>query len=246
MEEEFSFKDLYRIIRKHFFTIIIAILGAAVLSIMFMIFFVTPKFESEAQLLVNQQADTTQTAMQTNEIQANIQLINTYRDIITGHSVLSQVNQNISTNYSLTQLKNAISVNQSQNSQAFNVRVTMETPEEAQLILNEVINVFETMVQQVYGDSVASIFILSPASYNPNKVSPSLIMYIVVGVFIGLVLSSIIILIVELMDTTIKDENYLTNLGIIKLGQIYNLSTKELKDTRLGNGMKQSSNRERV
>ena len=77
-------------------------------------------------------------------------MINTYSDILTGHSVLKQVNENLNNMYSVSTLNNAVSVNQSQNSQAFNVSVVMETAEEAQMILNEIINVFETTVQEVY------------------------------------------------------------------------------------------------
>lgn len=244
MEEEISLKELYQILKKHFFTIVTAILIGTVVSVMVMIFFVTPKYSSEAQLLVNQQGDANQSTIQNNEIQANIQLINTYSDILTGHSVLKQVNENLNNMYSVSTLNNAVSVNQSQNSQAFNVRVVMETAEEAQMILNEIINVFETTVQEVYKNNVTSIYVLSPASYNSNRVSPSLTMYILLGAMLGLVFSLLIVLIIELMDTTVKDEEFITQQGIISLGRIYELSPKELKQTRLINN--KNNLRERI
>ena len=246
MQEEISFKELYQIIRKHFFTMIIAILIGTVISVSFMIFVVTPKYSSEAQLLVNQQGDATQGTIQNNEIQANIQLINTYSDILTGYSVLNQVNENLNNHYTVEILANSISVTQSQNSQAFNLTVVMETPEEAQMILNEVITVFETTIQEVYENNVTSIYVLSPASYNPRKVSPSLTIYILIGAVLGLMVSAIIVLIIELLDTTVKDEEFLTQQGIINLGRIYELSPKELKHTRLVNKKNQHHDRERV
>lgn len=244
MEEEISLKELYQILKKHFFTIVTAILIGTVVSVMVMIFFVTPKYSSEAQLLVNQQGDANQSTIQNNEIQANIQLINTYSDILTGHSVLKQVNENLNNMYSVSTLNNAVSVNQSQNSQAFNVSVVMETAEEAQMILNEIINVFETTVQEVYKNNVTSIYVLSPASYNSNRVSPSLTMHILLGAMLGLVFSLLIVLIIELMDTTVKDEEFITQQGIISLGRIYELSPKELKQTRLINN--KNNLRERI
>ena len=244
MEEEISLIELYQILKKHFFTIVTAILIGTVVSVMVMIFFVTPKYSSEAQLLVNQQGDANQSTIQNNEIQANIQLINTYSDILTGHSVLKQVNENLNNMYSVSTLNNAVSVNQSQNSQAFNVSVVMETAEEAQMILNEIINVFETTVQEVYKNNVTSIYVLSPASYNSNRVSPSLTMYILIGAMLGLAFSLLIVLIIELMDTTVKDEEFITQQGIISLGRIYELSPKELKQTRLINN--KNNLRERI
>lgn len=246
MEQDISLKEVYQIVKKHFFTIIIAILVGSVLAALFMMFFVTPKYSSEAQLLVSQQSETTQSQILTSEIQGNVMLINTYQDIIKGHSTLSKVNENLETNYSISDLKKAINVSQSTNSQAFNIAVTMETPEEAQSILNELINVFEETIQGVPAFNAASTLILSPASFNPNKVSPNLTIYILIGALIGILVSIFIVLIIELMDTTIKDETMLTQLGVIKLGQIYELSGKDLKQSRLNITYKNSKDRERV
>ena len=245
-QKEISIKDLYQIVRKHIFTMITTVLVGVVIAVLVMTFFVTPKYSSEAQLLVNQQSGSNQTAIQNNEIQANIQLINTYRDIITGQSVLVQVNQNLGNKYTPGYLKDAIKVNQSSDSQAFNVSVTVERPEEAQEILNEVITVFEEMIQQVYTNSLPNIFVLSPATFNPSKVSPKLAVFVFVGAFIGLVLSILLVAVIELMDTTVKDDEFLTQLGIINLGHVYELTGKELKQTRLQNSSKLKRSRERI
>ncbi|MRI84617.1 hypothetical protein GIY09_01735 [Aerococcaceae bacterium WS4759] len=244
MQEEISLKDLYKIIKKHFLTMVIAMLVGSLLSVTFMTFFVTPKYSSEAQLLVNQQGDSSQTQIQYNEVQTNIQLINTYSDIITGHSVLEKVNKNLGGSYSVSQLSAAIKVGQSSNSQAFNLTVTMETAEEAQKVLNQVINIFEETIVEVY--DFASILVLSPATYNANKVSPSLTVYILIGALLGFFVSVLIIIIIELMDTSVKDDEFLSEQGIINLGRIYELSAKELKQTRLINSKKENNLRERV
>ena len=247
MEEEMSLKELYEIVSKYFFTILIALVSGIILSVLTMMFFVTPKYNSEAQLLVSQQQETTQSQILTSEIQGNVMLINTYQDIIKGHSTLNKVNENLGTNYSVSALKNAINVSQSTNSQAFNIAVTMETAKEAQSILNELINVFEETIQGVPAFNAASTLILSPPSFNPNKVSPSLTLFILLGAAIGVAISIIIILIVELMDTTVKEDEYLTQLGLINLGHVYELTNKELKQSRLSSSVQtQRKTRERV
>lgn len=245
MEEEISLKELYQIIKKHFFTIVIALLLGALASVLFMTFFVTPRYSSEAQLLVSQESKAAQSQILTSEIQGNVMLINTYQDIIKGHSTLKKVNERLGTNYPIVALENSINVNQSTNSQAFNISVTMESADEAQTILTELINVFEDTIQGVNSFSAASILVLSPASYNPHKVSPSLTLFILIGAIIGLVISSLIIMVLELMDTSIKEDDFLTQLGMINLGHVYELSSKELKQSRLS-VEKQKRARERV
>lgn len=245
MQEEISFKELYLIIKKHFFTILIAMITGILALVLIMMFFITPKYSSEAQLLVNQQTvDSSQGQIQYNEIQTNIQLINTYSDIITGDSILSQVNQKLGNQYAIGELSKAVSVGQSSNSQAFNLIVTMESPEDAQLVLNEIINVFESTIQDVY--NVASILVLSPASYNVHKVSPNLTIFILMGAVIGLAVSMIIILIIELMDTTVKEDDFVSQLGLINLGHVYELSNKELKQSRLNSKNSKIDSRERL
>jgi len=244
MEEEISLKELYQIVKKHFFTILIAIVSGIIIAVLAMMFLVTPKYNSEAQILVNQQAN--QQNIQVSEIQSNIQMINTYRDIITGHSLLSGVNESLGSKYTIGELSEAISVEQGQNSQAFKITAVMETAEEAQIVLNELVKTFEARIGEIYGDAGASIFVLSPATYNPNRVSPRLIIFILIGAIIGLAISVLIILVIELMDTTVKEDDYLAQLGLINLGHVYELSTKELKQTRLSSEKGKSRVRERV
>lgn len=246
MEEELSLKELYQIVKKHFLTILIAMVSGIIVLVLVMTFLVTPKYNSEAQLLVSQQKESAQSQILTSEIQGNVMLINTYQDIIKGHSTLSKVNENLGTSYPIVTLERAIDVSQSTNSQAFNITVTMETAEEAQSILSELISVFEQTIQGVPAFNSASTLILSPASFNPNKVSPSLTLFILLGAVIGLAFSFIIVLAVELMDTTVKEDEFLTQLGLINLGHIYELSNKELKQSRLSVKQDKKRARERV
>ena len=48
------------------------------------------------------------------------------------------------------------------------------------------------------------------------------------------------------MDTTVKEDDYLAQLGLINLGHVYELSTKELKQTRLSSEQGKSRTRERI
>lgn len=139
MEEEISLLDLWNVIRKHLGKLIgLTVLGGAI-AIVIMKLLVSPMYQSTAQLLVNQNQVTDQTPIQFNEIQTNIQLINTYSDIITGDAILNKVIKNTGNIYEAKELKEAVAVNQSPNSQAFNVSVTLDSPENAQMVLNKIV-----------------------------------------------------------------------------------------------------------
>ena len=61
--------------------ILVIAFGAAIVSAIISFFFMTPIYQSSTQILVNQKKQEG-TAIQYNEVQANIQLTNTYKVII--------------------------------------------------------------------------------------------------------------------------------------------------------------------
>ncbi|MBD3949583.1 hypothetical protein I4Q36_07410 [Tuanshanicoccus lijuaniae] len=232
MQEEISLKDLYLIVKKHLFTMFSLTLVGAILALVFMNFFVSPKYKSESQILVNQRNNQEQ-AIQYNEIQSNIQLINTYRDIITGQQLLNEVSQTVGGNYKPETLRKAISVTQSTNSQAFTIKVVLDDPALAQKVLAQIVQLFEKTIREIYENDITNLYTLLPATFDPNRVSPSAVRYLAIGAILGLGLSIFIVLLREMMDTTIKDEAFLQQIGLTKLGEVYTLSNRDKKNSRL-------------
>lgn len=170
--------------------------------------------------------------MQCSELQSNVYLINTYTDIIQGDAVLTAVNESLGNHFTIGELRDAVSVTQSQNSQAFYITATMDSPVDAQNIVNSVITELENTLMAFYGDDVTGIYVMSSASYNPNAVSPSIIMYALIGGMLGIIIMVGIVLIKELMDTRVKSVDDLTNMGLIRLGEINKLTNVQVKKNR--------------
>ncbi|MBS4462480.1 hypothetical protein JXA27_07925 [Aerococcaceae bacterium zg-B36] len=232
MQEEISLKDLYLMVKKHLFMMFSLTLVGAIIALAFMNFLVSPKYKSEAQILVNQRNNQEQ-VIQYNEIQSNIQLINTYRDVITGQQLLSEVSQAVGGEYAPESLRNAISVTQSTNSQAFTIKVVLDDPATAQKVLAQIVQEFDKTIHEIYQNDVTTLYTLLPATFNPNRVSPSAMRYVAIGAFIGLALSALVVLLREMMDTTVKDEVFLQQLGLTKLGEVYAMSNRDVKNARL-------------
>lgn len=231
MEQEISLLDLWNLFRKYFVRIAgMTIIGAA-LAVVFMMLFVDRQYESQAQLLVNQSSDQ-DTAIQYNEIQTNVNLVNTYKDIIRGNAVLEGVNENLGNVFTIGELRDAITVEQSPNSQAFYISAIMDSPTDAQNVVINVITEFENTLREFYGEEVSSINLVSAATYNPNQVSPSLIIYAIIGGLLGFIMMTVISLIQERMDTRVKVADDLTNMGMMRLGEINELTDAQVKKNR--------------
>lgn len=246
MEEEISLLDLWNVIRKHLGKLIgLTVLGGAI-AIVIMKLLVSPMYQSTAQLLVNQNQVTDQTPIQFNEIQTNIQLINTYSDIITGDAILNKVIKNTGNIYEAKELKEAVAVNQSPNSQAFNVSVTLDSPENAQMVLNKIVEAFEETIEEVYKAEEPNIYILSEASLDAKPVSPNFLIFLFIGVIIGFIVAVIWAFIQELSDNSVKDEEYVSSMGLIILGQVNKMNEKKIQASRLGQASPRSRKRKRV
>lgn len=210
--------------------IFLSMVVGVLISSAVMTFIIEPEYISETELIVMQQNETTN--IELNEVQTNIQLITTYRSIIEGYGVLSQVSNNLDGYYSIEDLMNSVEVYQPENSQTFYISAITETPELSQQILNEVVNAFEVIMRRLYGDSDVSIHVLSPPNFDANPIEPSLIIFILIGMLLGLSVSMIIIQFKDFMDTTVKDDNFFRELGVMNLANVSEFDDDEWIDPK--------------
>lgn len=274
--------DLHRLMvlcRKHIKMLIIWTLLAGVLGFVIAQFVVVPKYTATTEILVNQKHTNDNNGQAYNNQQADIQMINTYKDIITNQVILSKASKQLknpvhvikpaqkavyrtnadgtrrlikeaqpavverggkSYNFSTDELKKAISVQTQQNSQVFSLQVRTDDPQESAVVANTVANVFKQQIKKIM--SVNNVTIVSRAS-TPNSPSfPNKKLFALAGAVLGLVLSFLYILIGDLMDTSIHDDEYLTNeLGLTNLGHVNHIEmSRDFKinddNRRHGNG----------
>ncbi|MGY4105414.1 YveK family protein [Ignavigranum ruoffiae] len=239
MQEELSLLELFKVLKKHIFMILISMILGAGLSSAFMIFFVDEIYKSEAQLIVNQNSniDKEVAAVQYNDLQTSISLINTYSDIIKSQSLLQEVSNSLNNEISVPALRQNLTVEQSPDSQSFMIKANLGSPDLAQRVVATVTEKFIDVLPKIYQDNTTNVYVLSDASYNSDRVSPSLFRYIVIGAILGLLLSLIMVFIREINDNTIRNEDFLMSIGLVNLGEVNRLSKDERKHARLGQQM---------
>lgn len=234
MQGRHRFLQFYRSLKKHRLLFWVLTLTCTVLSVCLMSFFLVPQYESRAQVIVNQhlESDEQVDIYSMNQLETNLQLINTYGDIIFGYQVLEEVNQRLGEQYTVDELSSVLTLNHSPDSQAFYVRAHMESPQEAQQVLNKFIEVFQELLIEIYEQEISSVVVLSEASYNPNPVAPSIGRFTFIGAVIGIFISIIVINLIELSDPHIRSSEDLVQFGMNNLGEINLLTKNELKYSR--------------
>lgn len=243
MENEISLIDLFKILKKYLFVIVSSTLLGAVLAGLFMFLLVDSQYSSRAHLMVSQTNN--QEQLQYNEVQTNITLINTYSDIIYTDQTLQTVSNQLDGIYSPGELRDMITVEQQPNSQVFYIQATASYPENAQAIVQTVTDVLIDTMKEIYGKDDMKLNVISPATYNPNKVSPSLPLYIIIGALMGLALSGAYALIKESMDSRVRDDEFVQSLGLTNLGAVFEMSGTELDNSRISTQRRSRSSKSR-
>lgn len=202
MEETIDLSKLFSILKKNMKYLIIIPIVFLVLSMVVTFLFITPKYSSSTQVLVNQKE--TDSQMMSQQVQSDLQLVNTYSEIIKSPRILDKVSKNLKGKYSSNEILGMLTVSNQAESQILNIAVENESREAADKVANEIANVFSKDVSKIM--NVDNVSILSKADHNGNKVSPQPLINAVVGVFLGLIVALIIIFFKEILDKRIKTE----------------------------------------
>lgn len=239
---------LMAILRKHFKMLIVWTLLAGVLGFVVAQFVVVPKYTATTEILVNQKHTNDNNGQAYNNQQADIQMINTYKDLITNQVVLNKVSRQLNSaitareygrSYSISvdKLQKMISIKTQQNSQVFSVAIKSDDPNLSAATANTIAKVFKTQIKKIM--SVNNVTIVSRATAPDNPSFPNVKLFTLAGAVLGLLLSAIYLIIKDLMDTTIKDDDFMTKeLGLTNLGHINHFHLNhnfQAKQTRLGN-----------
>ncbi|EOL45318.1 lipopolysaccharide biosynthesis protein [Enterococcus phoeniculicola] len=231
MEETISLKDIFEVLRKHIASIFISMFAGLAIAGVVTFFVITPKYSSQAQLIVT--LPQTETA-NVNDVNTNLQMINTYKDMIVGDLVMNEVEERLAKddNVEMTakEIKGSISIIQSPNSQMFSIQATSTNAVTSQQIANTTAIVFQENAKDVL--SVDKISIISTAVASPSPVSPNNKLNLAIGLVLGLMVGIGFAFLLQLMDRTVKDVKFVTDtLGFTILGTVPQMSQKEIQAT---------------
>lgn len=241
--------EILRTLRRQKNVIIWTALICTVLTLFVSMFLISPKYSSSTDILVNRKMDNANLQNDQGQIQADIQMISTYKDVITSPTILNAVSNKLSEqgyHISAGDIRNCISISNQQNSQVFTVTVKTKNPRLSSVTANTIAEVFKTKVKQIM--SVNNVTILSKAVVNQSPVSPKIGLNTLIGIIVGLILGLIFAFIANGMDRTITDESFITDvLKLNDLGIINEIpANKVRKMIAAGKKGSHSSSRRRV
>ncbi|MDZ5759571.1 Wzz/FepE/Etk N-terminal domain-containing protein [Carnobacterium maltaromaticum] len=217
MSETIHFSMIITLLKNKLTIILSFTLIGLLAGLFFSFLLLTPNYKSTVQVIVAQ--DTESQIVQNTEVQANIQLVNTYNEIIKSPFIIEKVVADLDGHYTVSGISKMIKVGNETNSQVINISVESEIKKESIHIANVVAQTFKRNAAEVM--KIGSIHILSNSKYSTASTRKSPIIYVGIGVIVGIVSGILFSFLLIALDTTLKtEEDILDQLSIPVLGSV--------------------------
>lgn len=233
--EELDLKELIQIFWEKRIQIILITAIFIVVGVIYTVGFVKPKYQSITSLLLatNSSNQTNTNGITTNDLTINSKLVSTYTDMLNGDNAIRTIISNLGMELQEDEVRNSISVKARDNADMIDIIVKNDDPVVAQKIANESAKVLIEKVKQYY--KIDNLYIYDEAEvenepYNINHKKDVLIFAV-----IGIVISFGYVLIVNMLDTTIKSTQDIEKIsGVTVLASIPVYDLTESKGRRGG------------
>ena len=208
MEETTDLQESFQILKNRLVLIITLAFTSMAISGGFTHFFLTPIYQASTQLVLvpRERMGTTLTL----EIDANLQLINTFNEVIVSPLILDEVIEDLGLNLTASSLGSMMSAKNRSNSQVITLTVQNENPVLARNIANVTAEVFEVEVLDNF--NMDNVRILARAQIPISRISPRLVRNLTVGFLIGIMFGMNLAFMLEFLDKAVKTEHEIEKL----------------------------------
>ncbi|WP_432540657.1 YveK family protein [Lactiplantibacillus argentoratensis] len=181
MEQIITFDFMVKLFRQYWRVLLILTILGGVIATVVTLWVIQPKYQANVQILVNRKHSSA--AAELTGQQADVQMITTYKELITNSVVLKPARQALSEEAdirrSLETLKQAVSVTSTANSQVFSIVIRDQNAKASAIIANQIAATFKDRVQHII--KVNNVTIVAPAETPDTPVAPKKAINILIG-----------------------------------------------------------------
>lgn len=229
MEQEIDLRKMLAVLINRWYIIVAAGLAFGIAAFLVTEFAITPLYAASGTMYVyntdNRKDNATITS---SDISTSQKLVDTYIVIMQSDSVLDAVAEDVNLGYQPKEISKMFTASAINGTEIFKVTITNENQEHAQKICNSFLKISRPEIIRVV--QAGSVEIIDNAKLPTQPVSPNKTKNVAMAVLIGLVLSAMAVILVEMFDTKIKTEDDITSiLNIPIIGSIPTIIDDEVK-----------------
>ncbi|MBR6484667.1 MAG: hypothetical protein IKT14_06570 [Clostridiales bacterium] len=208
--EEIDLLKLGKALWDRAWVLVICTLVGAGLAFGYTMCFITPMYQASALLYVNNNAldiGNTRVSISNGDLVAANGLISTYEVILKSRNTLEAVIEDGGLPYTYEQLSKMVSAGSVNDTAVLKITVTNRNPEMAAHITNTIVSILPDRISGIVEGSSVEIVDYAVPPVQPS--SPNTMKNTAIGAMLGFVISAAIIVLRFLMDSTIREEEYL-------------------------------------
>lgn len=229
MGEKLEIIEIIRLLNRRKAMILFVFFSGIFLAALISYFIMSPVYQSSTQILVSQETGE-EIGLSERGVQADLQLVNTYRELIESPVIMGKVIEQLRLNTTVEELKNQFTITSNAESQLIKIAVSDHNQRQAADIANTTALIFQEEVRNIL--NVNNVKILFPATLAENNkpISPSPVMNMAIGGVLGLFIGVALAFFFAYLDTSIRDEGDVEkHLGLPLLAVISQREENEIK-----------------
>lgn len=236
MKTSLSIMDIIYILFKKLYIIVIGIIVGLMLSYSVTSFLITPKYTSSLNMYVNNgyTASGDETAViTTGTISASISLVNTYAVLLMDDTFMQSVSEELGEQISVKQLQSCVTMEAVNDTEVMNISAVTADPQLSADICNTIAALAPDMLKRVTNSGAVEV--VGPATAASKPSYPNLVKNLALGGLAGAVLPALIILLLAILDTTIKSEEEIkSTYSLPSLGDVpaFKMSSEDKKNAK--------------
>ncbi|WP_308640165.1 YveK family protein [Paenibacillus silvisoli] len=230
---ELELRDYVQIILKRKWMIVAIVLICSMAAGLYSYFMIKPVYQATTKIVVNRTAtDASGDDLNLNEVNANLRLIDTYKEIIKTPAIMEVVaKQHPEFNMLADDLVKKVKVNSVNNTQVMTLVVQDLSYEKAAKVVNAISLVFKEQIPTIF--NVKNVTILNLADIQPAKepvpVNAKVKLNVILAFVVSLIAAVGIAFLMDYLDDTIKTEADVRRyLELPTLGHIARMDNPEM------------------
>jgi len=207
---EINLLDLIKLLWSKVWIIVLCMLLAGTIAFSSAMLLITPTYTASAMMYVNNNSlsvGSTTFTFSSSQLSAAKSLLDVYVIILRSRTTLEMVIDEADLDYTYQQLSGMVTAASVNDTEIFRITATAADPSEAELIVDTIVDILPDRISDIVEGS--SVRLVDHAVRPTTRSSPTYTRYAVMGVLIGAVISCAAIIIQDLMNTTVRDEDYL-------------------------------------
>lgn len=232
-EIEVDLKELFFVFWGKLWIILLSGIVLGIAAYFYTSVMITPQYASDGTVYILTRSNSNQ-QVTTGDLNMSAQLTSDFEELIISHTVLDEVIEQIDyEGLTFGSLKNKITVTNRTDTRILQITVTDPDPLMAKAIVDKVIEISSEKIKSIM--DIEAVNLVDEGTLNSTPVSPSYKKNVLIGVLIGIVITSAIVIVMYFLDDKIHTgEDIEKYLGLSVLGVIPEVSNEKKKMRRKG------------